>query len=320
MAFPPLLEDLGIRAGDLLRRADLPADLFARRSATLSAEEYFRCWEAMMEESGDPLLPVKIGQVIRTESLYPPVFAALCSPNFRTAVERVGKYKRLIGPMRLEGRDERQGFRMELSWIDEKPAPPPTLVVAELAFFVSLARTATREQISPLAVQLRSLPEGSERFGEFFACALTTGRSNRILFRHADVELPFLTLNEAMWSAFEPGLKQRLAELEADASMSDRVRAFLNEALPSGRVSVEIVSRELGMSRRTLQRRLTSEGTSYQRLLQETRSALADHYLRQTTLPAAEISFLLGFEEPNSFYRAFREWTGRTPEGMRMVG
>ena len=58
------------------------------------------------------------------------------------------------------------------------------------------------------------------------------------------------------------------------------------------------------------------EATSYQQNL-NTREALARRYLETTALPAAEISFLLGFDEPNSFYRAFRTWTGTTPEAMR---
>ncbi|XXT51298.1 AraC family transcriptional regulator [Sorangium sp. So ce542] len=59
------------------------------------------------------------------------------------------------------------------------------------------------------------------------------------------------------------------------------------------------------------------EGTSFQQILKETREALARHYLEKTSLPVAEISFLLGFSEPNSFYRAFRSWTGTTPDQAR---
>jgi AraC-like DNA-binding protein len=70
------------------------------------------------------------------------------------------------------------------------------------------------------------------------------------------------------------------------------------------------------LSKRTLQRRIEAEGTSYQQILKETREALARHNLEKTALPVAEISFLLAFE-PNSFYRAFRAWTGMTPESVR---
>jgi AraC-like DNA-binding protein len=77
------------------------------------------------------------------------------------------------------------------------------------------------------------------------------------------------------------------------------------------------VARRLGLSSRTLQRRLAGEGASFQEVLRETRTALGGHYLAKTTLPIAEVAFLLGFDEPNSFYRAWRAWTGVTPDSVR---
>jgi AraC-like DNA-binding protein len=80
---------------------------------------------------------------------------------------------------------------------------------------------------------------------------------------------------------------------------------------------MEAIAKKLAVSKRTLQRRIEAEGTSFQQILKETREALARHYLEKTSLPASEISFLLGFDEPNSFYRAFRSWTGKTPDSVR---
>ncbi len=120
-----------------------------------------------------------------------------------------------------------------------------------------------------------------------------------------------------MWAAFEPELRQRLDSLDAAVTTSRRVRAALLEGLPSGLVAVEDVAKKLALSTRTLQRRIEAEGASFQQILRETREALARHYLENTTLPTAEIAFLLGFDEANSFYRAFRAWTGSTPDSVR---
>ncbi|SBP87565.1 helix-turn-helix transcriptional regulator [Thiomonas delicata] len=116
---------------------------------------------------------------------------------------------------------------------------------------------------------------------------------------------------------FEPELRLRLADLGAAVTTAARVHAALLEGLPSGRCSMEAIAAKLLMSKRTLQRRLEGEGRNFQHILQETRQSLARHYLLKTALPIAEISFLLGFDEPNSFYRAFKNWTGRTPDGAR---
>jgi AraC-like DNA-binding protein len=113
-----------------------------------------------------------------------------------------------------------------------------------------------------------------------------------------------------MWQVFEPELRRRLTELEASASTSDRVCAVLLELLPSGQGSIDIVASRLAMSKRTLQRRLEEDGETFQSLINQTRESLARHYLKQTTLSNGEISFLLGFEDPNSFFRAFRPHVG----------
>jgi AraC-like DNA-binding protein len=140
-----------------------------------------------------------------------------------------------------------------------------------------------------------------------------------ISFRPADTERPFLTANENMWQFFEPELRKRLSELDGSATTADRVKAALLELLPSGQASIEPVSKKLGTSTRTLQRRLNQEGKSFQSLLNSTREDLAKHYLKNSDVTGAEISFLLGFEDTNSFFRAFHTWSGETPGQVRRI-
>ncbi|WP_353056937.1 helix-turn-helix transcriptional regulator [Microbulbifer sp. MLAF003] len=95
--------------------------------------------------------------------------------------------------------------------------------------------------------------------------------------------------------------------------MGDRVGSVLIELLPAGESSIESVSERLSISKRTLQRKLGEENQTFQTVLQEVRSNLADHYLARSSLHLGEISFMLGFKEPNSFIRAYRGWKGITP-------
>jgi AraC-like DNA-binding protein len=80
------------------------------------------------------------------------------------------------------------------------------------------------------------------------------------------------------------------------------------------------VAKELGMSRRTLQRRITEERTTFRQLIGDARRELARHYVLQPALELAEVACLLGYEDPNSFFRAFREWEGTTPSEWRRGG
>lgn len=138
-----------------------------------------------------------------------------------------------------------------------------------------------------------------------------------ITFSSTDSLRPFLTASDGMWKIFEPELRRRLSELDEKASITERVRALLLELLPGNSAGVDVVAGRLAMSRRTLQRRLEEEGESFRSLLNGTREKLARHYLKSTSMPAGEIAFLLGFDDPNSFYRAFHEWTGQTPDSVR---
>lgn len=89
--------------------------------------------------------------------------------------------------------------------------------------------------------------------------------------------------------------------------------------MTAGTAEIRSVARKLGLSVRPLQRRLLDEGGSYQGLVAEIREALARDYLQSNRLSAAEISFLLGFQDETSFHRAFKSWTGATPDALRLA-
>lgn len=312
-----LLKDLGVPADRVLRRAGLPEDLLERPAVRLEATAFYRFWAGLEAELADPLLPIRLCRALRSEGFSPALFAALCSPNLQVAVQRIAAYKKLVAPMRLQLQDSEQTFSIGLFWTHEGLCPPDSLVITELLFFVTLARMGTREGLVPLQAMTRHPCAPAETYRQFLGTPLVQGDAHRLVFSRADALRPFLTANEGLWSAFEPQLRTRLAELQAQVSVGYRVRAVLLEALPSGQTDINRVAARLVMSRRSLQRHLEAEGLSYQQLLRETRLLLARHYLSKTELPVAEISFLLGFDEPNSFYRAFRQWTGHTPEGHR---
>ena len=96
-----LMADAGINSSNVLRRAGLPRDLFKSGQRTITVERFFALWRAIETESGDPLLPLAIGQAISMESFDVPLFAATCSPNLNVAARRLARHKKLVGPMDL---------------------------------------------------------------------------------------------------------------------------------------------------------------------------------------------------------------------------
>ncbi|AIV51316.1 helix-turn-helix domain protein [Burkholderia pseudomallei MSHR7498] len=320
VGWQPLLKDLGLSPVNVLRRAGLPEDLFSRGGRGLTTDEYFRVWYALEAEAGDVTFPLRLVETASVESFSPPLFAALCSANLVQAVHRLAKYKQLVAPMSLEVDVGRAGeLTVSPRWLLAQVDVPHSLQIAEIAFFLQLARLATREPVNALRVTFPVLPLGAhlQLCERFFGAPVQREERLSITFRANDALRPFLTVNEGMWRIFEPDLRRRLSELDATATTAERVRAVLLELLPSDAATIEKAAERLSMSKRTLQRRLEEEGQNFRALVNTTRESLARHYLEKTTMSAGEIAFLIGFKDPNSFYRAFQEWTGQTPDSAR---
>jgi len=313
-----MLVDVGVNPADVLRSARLPDDLLSRPEAQLTSEKYFRLWAGIEEQANDPSIGLRLGSEISVEAFDPPIFAALCSRNFNEALERLSRFKRLIAPADLHVKKDALRTSLEIDWLETTIQPPASLIDAELAFLVQLCRIGTRANISPLEIYVPSFGTSKAEYLKRFGVTPTLGAKLRIVFRAEDAAKPFLTNNAKMWGFFEPELKKRLSELDETATLADRVKASLTEILPGGGVApMETVSRQLSLSKRTLQRRLKDEGLTFHEILNRTREELARYYLKNSRLTNSEISFLLGFEDPNSFYRAFHSWTGYSPEQMR---
>jgi len=312
-----LLQDLGISDQDVLRSARLPLDLFTRETPTLSIHEFFQLWDAIVSASGEALFPLKVGQAFSAETFSPPLFACFCSANLNQALERLAQYKPIVGPLFLDlSRDDRATAVVI-------KADPPTLEIPqsyflmELVFFLHMARSATREMMVPLQVTLTESVADAGAYEEFFGCSVSVSNSCGLLFSAADAARPFLTANDSMWSIFEPELRTRMQDLAPEADFRSRVRACLTESLAGGHCTMSEVARQLAVSDRTLQRRLAEEGTSFQKEITRLREELAAHYLTRSAYTNAEIAFLLGYDDPNSFIRAFNGWTGSTPDRKR---
>ncbi|MDN3649102.1 AraC family transcriptional regulator ligand-binding domain-containing protein [Reinekea marina] len=312
-----IISDIGQNSTEVARLAGLPEDLFQRSDATLTAQEYFNLFSALETLAGVNDLPLKLGQVISVESFDAAVFACLCSPNLKTAMQRLALYKRLIGPMLLSQTSFDNFIEYQVECYGYDGALPVSIAAVEVVFFVKLARIATRRELVPLAVTLPSLPSGIEEYSEFIGVVPKLGQGVSIRFSMEDLERPFLTQNLKMWTYFEPELQQRLSLLDKEASMAAKVRGVLLELLPSGESTIENVLSRLALSKRSLQRKLSEEGITFKAVLQKTRQDLARHYLRDERLSLAEISFLLGFTDANSFVRAFSDWEGISPGKVR---
>lgn len=315
-AWRVILRDLGLDELTILRRADQPPTLLEGEGSYISVDDLYALYDAVEAETDDPTIALHAGKIVSVELFDPALFAAICSPDMNTAAKRLGQFKRLVGVFSLDveiGREE-TSIRYRCK---RRPDIHRILGLTEMVFLVALARRATRREIVPLRVTVQRLPSDVGPYQEFFGCSLDRDDSVSVVFTESDGRCPFLTHNVRMWETFEPDLRRRMAEAEERRPVTEQVEAALFELLPSGRTQIRDVAKELGIGNRTLQRRLAAEDTSWLGVLNRTRERLARHYLRTTRMSPAEVSFLLGFEDPNSLFRAFHRWTGTTPESWR---
>ena len=124
-------------------------------------------------------------------------------------------------------------------------------------------------------------------------------------------------LNELLLKYCEAALADRRGDM---SQLRTRVENVISSMLPHGRVLVEDVARGLGMSERTLARKLADEGLNCTEILEHLRRDLAVRYLDDRKLHVSKIAWLLGFAEVGAFTHAFKRWTGKTPRQMRTAG
>jgi len=140
-----------------------------------------------------------------------------------------------------------------------------------------------------------------------------------LVFDKADVDEPFLTHNAELLAMVAPQLEAELTRRLAQKTLTEQVKGIFKKLLAGQRPTLGEVARELHLSTRTLQRRLTAEQAKFQQLMEEARRELAQHYLLHSSLELNETAYLLGYEDSNSFFRAFQQWEGTSPGEWRAV-
>lgn len=315
-----MIIDFGINPDALCRRAQLPPSIFESRDVWLERAEFTRLWAAMQAESGDPLIGLRVGQWMATDTYEPCVVAAYCSANLTHALRSMVDYSKVVSPVSL--RIEETPYSLEVIVGDrnadsEGPVSPQAEVAVLAAILHSLRRATRDPSICPLRVQLSTSLPHLEPLRTFFGVEPLIQGPASLSIAAQDSKRPFLTHKPLFWRFLAPALRLGMQGAQQQDGTVEVVHQCLVELLPLGRTQIGDVATELGIGVRTLQRRLAVENESFQSILRSTREQLTKQYLQDGELSVEQISTLLGFESANSLYRAFQKWTGVTPEAFR---
>jgi AraC-like DNA-binding protein len=312
------LRESGIRVSAVLQRAGLPPGLLDQPRILVTTEELFAFWRGIGEVSSDPAIGLELGTEAKPEQFDPIALAALSTGSFGEAMRQIARYKQLTCPEELLYENDDDEWSIQFRWLLANDAEPEVLTDVCFAYVLSVARHGTGTRMSPLRLELvrpRSYAKTPERH---FGCPILSGAArNAIVFRASDAALPFVTRNAELLAMLAPQLDEELKQHKGQETFPERVRATIQRKLAGHRPKMHDIARELHISSRTLQRRLQDAGYSFQQVLEEARHQLARHYLNNSLLELNETAYLLGYEDSNSFVRAFRTWEGVPPASWR---
>jgi AraC-like DNA-binding protein len=312
------LEELGVRAPAVLRRAGLTQAYADQARVLMTTEELFALWRAIGEVSSNPAIGISLGTETRTERFHPMGLAALSTENLGAAVDQMARYKQLTCPEEILQVKDEEEWSIRFRWQLADEAEPPVLVDCCFAWVLSIARQGTGTRLSPLRVDFVQARAHMKTIERHFGCPVVCGAArNAIVFRVADARRPFVTRNAELLAMLAPQFEAELRKEREDESFTERVRMAIQEKLTGQRPSIDDIADALHVSSRTLQRRLQDGGSSFQRVLEEARHQLARHYLNNSGLELNEAAYLLGYEGGSSFVRAFRTWEGIPPAQWR---
>ncbi len=192
-------------------------------------------------------------------------------------------------------------------------------IVGLVGVWLQLGRMLTGTEWMPLSVRFRHAPLGDPAEVErFFGCRVQFRSSqNSLEMACSTLSLPLVVGNAALQPSLRQLAQSRLAEIDGHSSLAGRLQALMFESVPRGVTTQPPLARTLGLSTRTLSRRLREEGTSFRAVLDDVRRELAVVWLSDPAHAIYEVSFLLGYNEPSTFHRSFRRWTGESPRAWR---
>jgi AraC-like DNA-binding protein len=304
----------GLKPSEMLRRASLPAEVLQRQDGILSYRRYCALLDLCGQASGNPLFGLQYGLHQGVSVFGDLIYLIRNSATVGDALSELRSNFSLYNGAAEIGFDV-AGDTALLSFQIGEGDLPGRAQAEELACGVALQllRMLVGSDWHPASLSLAHPALGPE---SAYVAALgvrpdfSTARTE-LGFASSMLSLPLSTADAALHGMITAHLG-RMERLAAD-ELPSYVRQLLRDLLPSGRATVEKVSDCMALSPRTLLRRLSLGGTSFQKLLDETRQELARNYLNTPNVSIAQLAELLGYSDTSGFIRAFNRWFNATP-------
>lgn len=320
-----LLQDLmqkGVSERELLKELGVPRSQIEAQDARWSFDKTALIFERASVLSGDNLVGFRLAQspdLVRKAGLL--AYVGVSAPTIGGYLRNITRFQRVLGDASKTAMEEGTETA-RLSWHYDISAGVPLRQYAEFGAVGTIfaLRDYSKRQIRPFHVQFaHQRSHDTAEISRFFGCKVAYGAAeNAIVFKAEDLDVPLLTADDNLFRTLKTICENTLAQMpQTPNSIARKVEREVAARLASGTAQQDVIAAELGMSARTLARRLSEEGTSFVAVVADLRKALARDYLRDGSLPLTEIAYLLGYSDASTFSTAFRRWYGLPPSDYR---
>jgi AraC-like DNA-binding protein len=306
----------------LLSRAGLSVDEIDDPECRIDATSQIAFLEVVAETLNDQFLGLRLAEEFDCRDFGLLYYVMASSDTLGGAFKRASRYSRVTN---------------EAILLQYREAPEPTLCLKYSAIprhadrqqiefcmlaLVRVSRLLSGRQLLPARVSMMHIrSEGISKFARFLRKDIEFGSdADEIVFPAGSAEWPVVNadprLSKILLKVCEESLNARKRR---DGPLRVAVENIIAPLLPHGQAHAHVVAAKLGMSERTLARRLADEGVTFIEIVQQLKASLASRYLEDESIPISRIAWLLGFEDASSFSHACRRWTGKSPRELRLL-
>lgn len=306
-----------------LKKRGLKFEELVKPDCRVAVETAEAMWELSAERIDDPDFALRFAECLDLDGFHLIGHLSVSSSTVGQAIDRIVEFSRLLhdaGRTEVERQKDRVFLFPGCRGLPKQP--PRQIAEFNTASAVILIRFISgRPEWKPLEVHFHHCqPADLKKHKTVFGLTPTFGEAEDVIvLSAADLKMPVRVSSPSSVGAYLEGYARTLlAQLPEKADdLRDQVLRAIISHLQSGGLTIEEAAKRFSMTARTLQRRLAASGTSFSELIDEARMTTAEHFLKDHRFSQGEISFLLGFNEPSAFHKAFRRWKGISPGEWR---
>ena len=310
----------GVRASSLYQAASLDPASLRSPDHRIPFAQLVSLYEIAAALTNDDAFGLHVGESVDATAFDVLGYSVINSANLGEALARVVRYHSIwTDGAGFDLRDHGDKTRLNYQYLDSLIREHRHDAEMTFAAFVTLARAVTGTDWQPESVNFQhATPRDVSEHERIFRCPVGfAADKNEFVMKSSVLLLSIKKADAKLCAVLDQHAEVLLKRYPYHDDLIGRARVIISNELNGGNPAIDGVAQKLGMSPRTLQRKLRQHDTSHQQLVDDLRKNLALRYLDEPSMAIGEVAYLLGFSESSAFHRAFKRWTGQTPSEYR---